>query len=90
MSDSAIFWASFFMLRVPRCIAPDVVPRCLGADEDVLFDCNARVTIDGAERDAVYDSIMNAAQRSAAPAAELKAPRFVCGKGREQFFALNP
>lgn len=67
------------MLRVLGCSAPYVVPRSLGTDKDVLFDFNAWVPVNRTQRDAVDDTIMNAAQRSATPATELKAPRFLSG-----------
>src|SRR5262245_1115230 len=59
---------------VLRCIAADVIPRRLRADEDVLLDLDAGIAVDAAERHAVNDVTVPTAQRGAAGAAEREAP----------------
>ena len=70
-------------LGILRSVAPDVIPRGLRADEDMHFNLNARITVNGAQSNSMHFASVHPTERGPTCFAETHTPtrpRFVLGE----------
>ena len=77
-------------LRVLPGSASNVIPRCLGIDENMHVELNARVTVDSTESYPMHLIIKSSAERCSAGATEAKTPSWSRIVVREVFGTPDP
>jgi len=61
-------------LGILRGVAADVIPRRLRADEDMLFNLNARITVNATQSDSMHFALVHPTERGPAGFAETPTP----------------